>query len=90
MIRLEIFNEVMFVVLSYHMITFTQFVTQVESQFFMGYVYLGAVSLLISVNLSVAVQNTVRKIQTKRKAKKMQQQLLVKLKLQKDNMLLKL
>ena len=46
----------------------------------MGYSYLVAVSLLIVVNLVIAVQNTVRKIRVKRKAKKMQQQLLERLK----------
>lgn len=52
----------------------------------MGYSYLATVVLLILVNLSIAVQNTIRKVKTKSRAKKMQKQLQERLKVQKEEM----
>lgn len=79
LVRQEIFNEALFMALNYHMFTFTAFVQHVEAQFTMGYSYLAAVSFLIIVNLALAVQNTVRKISSKRRMAQLRAAMIAKM-----------
>lgn len=48
----EMFNEALFMVLTYCAMTFTAFVQDQEAQFQMGYVEIAAVIIIILVNLS--------------------------------------
>jgi hypothetical protein len=49
--RLEAFNDVILMFMIYHMITFSNFNTDLESKFVMGYSQVSFLALLIFVNL---------------------------------------
>jgi len=48
---LEIFNECSILIVSYHLVAFTDFVPSVEAQYDMGFVLCGVTMLNIVVNL---------------------------------------
>lgn len=49
--RLELANEVLVLILYYHLITFSNFNTDLEVQFLMGYSFLVFLTLMIAVNV---------------------------------------
>ena len=58
MYRIELFNEIIIMMIIYHFMIFSDFVPHLMIQFTMGYSYLGFLVLLITVNLSYSVYET--------------------------------
>ena len=49
--RIEMFNEVMVLLLSYHMLFFTPWFTLKNFYFYIGFTFLGVIGLMLAVNL---------------------------------------
>jgi hypothetical protein len=58
-INLELANEAMFMIMNYHLICFSNFNTSDEMQFLMGYSFVGALALTITINLVYLVTRQV-------------------------------
>jgi len=56
---LEIFNEVMIMIMLYIMILYSKFNTNPISYFWFGYSYIGALGLLLIVNISLMFYNII-------------------------------
>lgn len=78
--KLECFNEFMIIVMSYHMICFSEFNLEVDSRFVMGYSFIAFVLLIILVNLIYMIHDSVLKYRRRKSYK--QKMALVKIKLQ--------
>lgn len=59
--RIQIFNECIFMVLSYHMMVFSDYVMDSEAQFTMGYSFLTIIGILSVANLGVIAYNVTRR-----------------------------
>lgn len=51
--QIEVVNEVNMLVFSYFYILFTQFVDDIETRYELGYVFIGVVSFILIVNVSL-------------------------------------
>lgn len=59
--KLEIFNEAIILILSYHMVTFSEFNINVDTNFIMGYSFIAFIMLMIAVNCLYMISETVQK-----------------------------
>jgi len=64
--RLEIFNECIIQMITYHLIAFSDLVVDSEGKFIMGYSYIGFVLLLVASNCTVMVGREVERLQRMR------------------------
>jgi formiminotetrahydrofolate cyclodeaminase len=64
--KLEIFNEVIILTLSYHMVTFSDFNLNVDTMFVMGYSFISFMMLMILVNTMYLIVVTVQKWRTRK------------------------
>jgi hypothetical protein len=48
---IEIFNEIMIMIINYHMVSFSEFNLDVDMQFNMGYSLIGFIFLVVFVNI---------------------------------------
>lgn len=55
----EMFNEFMIVILSYHLMTFTHFLNDVSTQFIMGYSFIFALCLVLFSNVAYMIKNQI-------------------------------
>ena len=69
--RLEIFNEVMIMFFNYHLLIFTDFCTNPRMQFAMGFSYCVFIGIVVLVNISFMISNTIEKSKRKNKLKKL-------------------
>jgi len=53
--RLEIFNEAVILVCMYHLLVFSNFVMELDMQFYFGYVYVSIIGLVLFVNLRTVI-----------------------------------
>ena len=58
---LEIFNEIMIIMCTYHMVLFSQFNGSPELHFLLGYTYVGVIALVIVVNIGLLLFKSVTK-----------------------------
>lgn len=68
--RLEIFNESTIMLLNYHMLCFTLFVPDLNTQFMMGYSMTGILIFIILVNMALMLYNTVQRIRIELRRRK--------------------
>ena len=59
--RVEMFNEFMVVILSYHLMTFTHFLNDVATQFMMGYSFIFALCLVLFLNVAYMIRNQIKR-----------------------------
>mmetsp|Transcript_33595 Transcript_33595/g.51701 ORF Transcript_33595/g.51701 Transcript_33595/m.51701 type:complete len:315 (-) Transcript_33595:474-1418(-) len=69
--KMEIINEFCFLLLDYHLMTFTLFNIVVDTKFVMGYSYLAFLALLIGINFANLILNTIEKYQRKKMLKQL-------------------
>ena len=66
LVYIELTNEVFFMILNYHMVAFTLFNPDLQTQFNMGWSYLLFMGLLILVNLTFVATNVISKARRKK------------------------
>lgn len=71
--RLEIFNEMAVMVANYHMIMYSDYVTENKVAFFMGYTLTGTLLTIVFVNISIMILNNIDKYRRKKKIDKLRQ-----------------
>ena len=70
-LMIEGFNDVIIIILSYHLFCFTNF-TEVNAWFFIGYSFVGFFMIIILVNLVFMVNNVYHRCLSKRRKKRYQ------------------
>lgn len=68
--RIEIFNEVMIIALSYHLLCFSDFVDEPGTLHILGISYDACLGLVLLVNIGAIIKERIRKIIKKRKKEK--------------------
>ena len=68
---LEIINEFLFLVMSYHFLTFTLFNIDISSKYSMGFSYLAWMALLILLNFVNIALNSIRKFKRRQELKRL-------------------
>lgn len=63
--RIEIFNEFIILIISYHLFTFTNFVLDVDTQFQMGYSLVSFISLTFMSNIIKMVVKNIMRVRRK-------------------------
>lgn len=63
---MELFNEVIFHLVTYHFICFSDFVLDLERQFQVGYSLFGVLGLLLFVHFGNMISNTFTRMRLKR------------------------
>jgi len=61
-VGIEIFNEIIILLLSYHMACFSEFNLSAEMQFLMGYSLIGCIAIMVCVNLAVMAYKMLGKL----------------------------
>jgi hypothetical protein len=69
--RKEVFNEVMLMILTYHMLLFTDFITDPQLQFDLGKSFIFFLYVMVGMNLTFLMKVTVDKCLRKRKLNQM-------------------
>lgn len=67
---MEGFNDVMIIILSYHLFCFTSFVRAVKAPFYIGYSFVAFFMLIILVNLAFMVNNVYHRCLSKKRKKR--------------------
>ena len=65
-VGVEVFNEVMTMVIHYHMVCFSEFNTTTMGQFYMGYSFVGCILLVVICNLMLLGYNQVLNFRRRR------------------------
>jgi hypothetical protein len=65
--RNEVFNEVIMMILTYHILLFTEFINEPSTRYEIGKSFLGFLALLITVNLIILVVDVLQKYFRKKK-----------------------
>ena len=63
------FNEVMLMIILYHLVLFSRFNLNDDLKFFMGYVYAFAIIFMVFVNISLMIRKMVLKFMSNRRKK---------------------
>ena len=59
--RMEIFAEITNLVLMYHVLLFTDFVSDVEVRYGIGFSFIGCMGIFVSVHLFLMIKDTLQK-----------------------------
>jgi hypothetical protein len=62
-VRVEIFNEIMIIVMNYHMLTFTDFNLDAMGQYKMGYSFILIILVVITINILVMLDKKYKQYQ---------------------------
>ena len=76
-VKIEIFNEIMIMLMNYHMACFSEFNLSIEMQFLMGYSFIACIAIMVVVNLSAMGYRQVIKLQRTREYKAIKRDKLV-------------
>ena len=85
LVYIEIVNECFFMLLNYHMLVFTLFNPDLETQYYMGWSYLVSMGLLILINLIYVATNVFLKASRTRHLKKLREQKLARIAAMKED-----
>jgi len=67
---IRLFNEIMLMLVQYHLILFSSFITNPEAKFLYAYTFVGIIGLMIVVNITFVIIEEVKVNRPKAKAKK--------------------
>jgi ABC-type dipeptide/oligopeptide/nickel transport system permease subunit len=70
LVALEIFNEFLLLIVNYHLLTFTVFNLEPMRRFMMGWSFLGALAVIVIVNIAYVIHGQILKIKRKKYLKK--------------------
>lgn len=64
---IEFFNEYMVLLISFQMLLFTNFITDIMIQYIIGYIFTGMMGFVFVVNIGYMIKNNITKLKIKKK-----------------------